>query len=224
MRQDITRWWWVRHAPVINPSGAIYGQGDIHADTSDDAAYDALSGLLPDDPVWMHSSLLRTHQTAEAVLAARKRANPDFQMPDFTVEQDFMEQNFGNWQGMQRAEVREQLKREHPLWLAPAHLRPPAGESFFDMLARVGHGIERYNALYPGRDIVCFAHGGTIRAVLAYVMGIAPQTALGFQIDNLAVTEVSYFPERPGGAAAHWTVGSVNLPPIHGLRFGLPQA
>lgn len=224
MRQDVTRWWWVRHAPVINPSGAIYGQGDVHADTSDDAAYDALSRLLPDNPVWMHSSLLRTRQTGEAVLRARSRANPDFQMPEFVVDRHFMEQDFGDWQGKHRTDIRAELKRDHPLWLAPAHLRPPGGESFLDMMARVGHGIEHHNQTRPGRDIVCFAHGGTIRSVLAYVMGIAPEASLGFQIDNLSITEASYFSAKADGQPAHWSVGSVNLPPIHGLRFGLPQA
>ncbi len=222
MRQDVTRWWWVRHAPVINPSGAIYGRGDIEADTTDLEAYDALSELLPDDPVWMHSSLLRTKQTAAAVMAARKRQQPGFKDPDYVVEPAFMEQNFGDWQGQQRQDLRDQLKRPHPLWLAPAHQRPPSGESFIDMMARVGHGIEEHNAANPGRDIVCFAHGGTIRSVIAYTMGIAPENALGFQIDNLSVTELSYYPENADGPA-YWAVGGVNIPPVHGLQFNIMQ-
>ena len=30
-----TRWWWVRHAPVRNDGGNIYGQTDLACDTSD---------------------------------------------------------------------------------------------------------------------------------------------------------------------------------------------
>src|SRR5712692_5125618 len=30
-----TRWWWVRHAPVREDNGCIYGQKDIGCDTSD---------------------------------------------------------------------------------------------------------------------------------------------------------------------------------------------
>lgn len=221
---NATRWWWVRHAPVINPSRAIYGQGDVEADTSDRAAYESLARLLPEDPVWMHSSLARTRQTGEAVLAVRRTGNSGFITPDFVIEPDFMEQDFGDWQGQSRQSVRETLDRPTPLWLAPAHFRPPNGESFIDMLARVGRGIEHHTRHHAGRDIVCFAHGGTIRAVLAYVMGIAPDAALGFQIDNLSITEVSYLPPAAPGGQWHWAVGSVNLPPLHGLRFNLPQA
>ena len=221
-RDDVTRWWWVRHAPVINPTGAIYGRGDIEADTTDLEAYDALSELLPKEPVWMHSNLLRTRQTANAVMQARRRADAGFQYPDYVIEEAFMEQFFGDWQGQQREDLRDELKRHHPLWLAPAHQRPPGGESFIDMMARVGHGIEEHNAAFAGRDIVCFAHGGTIRSVLAYTMGIAPEVALGFQIDNLSITELSFYPESDMGPA-YWAVGGVNIPPVHGLQFNIAQ-
>ena len=30
-----TRWWWVRHAPVREDNGRIYGQKDLGCDTSD---------------------------------------------------------------------------------------------------------------------------------------------------------------------------------------------
>ena len=30
-----TRWWWVRHAPVREDGGCIYGQDDLGCDTSD---------------------------------------------------------------------------------------------------------------------------------------------------------------------------------------------
>ncbi|MEM6901978.1 MAG: histidine phosphatase family protein [Pseudomonadota bacterium] len=222
-RSDTTRWWWIRHAPVINPSGTIYGQGDLHADTDDPEAYTSLARLLPQQAIWMHTSLLRTIETGQAVIAARQAADPSFDVPNFEIEPAFMEQSFGNWQGQDRAQIRAQLGRDHPLWLAPAHLRAPDGESFLDLLARVGHGIEERNKRHAGRDIICFAHGGTIRAVISHVMGIAPETALGFQIDNLAITEVTYFPATDI-SAAHWTVGVVNMPPRYGIRFDLPQS
>ena len=222
-RTDTTRWWWIRHAPVINPSGTIYGQGDLHADTDDPEAYAFLAALLPKDAVWMHTSLLRTIETGEAVIAARKAADPGFAPPPWQIEQCFMEQSFGDWQSQNRQDIRDQLGRDHPLWLAPAHLRAPARESFLDLLARVGHGIEEQNKHHAGKDIICFAHGGTIRAVIAHVMGIAPETALGFQIDNLSITEVTFFPAT-ATSAAHWTVGVVNMPPRYGIRFDMPQS
>ena len=65
----ITRWWWVRHAPVRNDGGNIYGQTDIACDTSDSAVFEAVAKILPREAVWVASNLQRTHQTAEAIWA-----------------------------------------------------------------------------------------------------------------------------------------------------------
>ena len=67
----ITRWWWIRHAPVTSANGRIYGQMDMDCDTSDTPVYDGLAGLLPRDAVWVTSHLRRTTRTAEAILARR---------------------------------------------------------------------------------------------------------------------------------------------------------
>ena len=32
----VTRWWWVRHAPVPNPEGRCYGQFDKDCDVSNE--------------------------------------------------------------------------------------------------------------------------------------------------------------------------------------------
>ncbi len=62
-----TRWWWVRHAPVVENGGRIYGQDDFNCDCSDAATFQALARLLPADPVWVTSHLRRTQQTARAI-------------------------------------------------------------------------------------------------------------------------------------------------------------
>src|SRR3981081_4287073 len=65
-----TRWWWVRHAPVREDGGCIYGQKDLGCDTSDRVVFEAVGKILPRDAVWYASSLKRTHQTADAIWAA----------------------------------------------------------------------------------------------------------------------------------------------------------
>ena len=37
-----TRWWWVRHAPVREDGGNIYGQKDLGCDTSDRVVFEAV--------------------------------------------------------------------------------------------------------------------------------------------------------------------------------------
>src|SRR5689334_25005482 len=94
----VTRWWWVRHAPVRNDGGNIYGQTDIACDTSDREVFEAVAKILPRKAVWYASSLKRTHQTAEAIWAT------GFPRPaGMPHEVAFAEQNLGQLQGMNRA-------------------------------------------------------------------------------------------------------------------------
>ena len=55
-----TRWWWVRHAPVRNDGGNIYGQSDLACDTSDTYVFNAVAKVLPRNAVWYSSNLMRT--------------------------------------------------------------------------------------------------------------------------------------------------------------------
>src|SRR5260370_4100124 len=65
-----TRWWWVRHAPVREDQGCIYGQKDLGCDTSDRVVFEAVGKILPRNAVWYASNLQRTHQTAQGIWAA----------------------------------------------------------------------------------------------------------------------------------------------------------
>ena len=71
---SITRWWWVRHAPVPNPEGRCYGQFDKDCDVSNEALFRHQAKLLPKGAVWYSSNLLRARKTAEHL----GRAGADF--------------------------------------------------------------------------------------------------------------------------------------------------
>src|SRR5437773_1727751 len=70
LRSTAISWWWVRHAPVREDGGCIYGQSDIGCDTSDRVVFDAVGRILPRNAAWFASNLKRTHQTAAAIWAA----------------------------------------------------------------------------------------------------------------------------------------------------------
>src|SRR5580704_16867984 len=115
-----TRWWWVRHAPVREDGGCIYGQKDIGCDTSDREVFEAVGKILPHNAVWYASSLKRTHQTAEAIWSAGfpKPAS----MPHETA---FAEQHLGEWQGLNRAAFFASRPIEvGSYWFAPIDDRP----------------------------------------------------------------------------------------------------
>jgi broad specificity phosphatase PhoE len=206
----VTRWWWIRHAPVTGHGGRIYGQGDVDADCADGALFAALAALMPAEAVWITSNLRRTQQTAAAIAAAGAGA-----APALLVEPDLAEQHFGDWQGLTHAELQARADAAvHRFWLAPAHVVPPGGESFEQVVSRVGAVVARATARFAGRDIVAVAHGGTIRAALALALGLAPETSLAFAVDNCSLTRLDHIAGTgTGAAAAQWRVVTVNRRP-----------
>lgn len=189
-----TRWWLVRHAPVINPSGAIYGQGDIDCDVSDAKVFSAVARLLPTDALWLQSPLTRTRKTAAALREAGAVG------PEPIDEPRLMEQSFGDWQGGSREEVRAR----HPeafrrFWLAPAEERAPNGESFVDVVDRVGEALTEWTAKAAERDVVAVVHGGPIRAALAHALDLPPSRALSFHAETVSVTRIDLYPDGQAG-------------------------
>ncbi len=204
-----TRWWWIRHAPVPNPEQRCYGQRDMACDTSDAAALQALATCLPADAVWIATTLQRTQMTAAAIHAVREPTAP---ARSLILEAGLIEQHFGDWQGRTYAEIgafgKANSDAGHRFWLAPAHSVPPGGESFVQVMQRVAAAVERLTREHAGRDIVVVAHGGTIRAALAFALGLEPEAALAFSIEPLSLTRLDHI-EGPG-AGHGWRVGVVN--------------
>ncbi len=202
-----TCWWWIRHAPVHVNEGLIYGQRDLPCDCSDVRMFSRLAAILPRSAIWVTSHLVRTRQTAEAILAAGNFAAPQA----FLQDRDFAEQNLGDWQGLDRESFLKDRKQEPgSFWYAPADERAPNGESFVDVVARVGTAIARMNEAYQGSDIVAIAHGGSIRAALAIALGLPPRGGLAFTTDNCSLTRLDHY---LGSDGEGWRVVMVNHRP-----------
>jgi alpha-ribazole phosphatase len=201
-----TRWWWVRHAPVREDNGCIYGQTDIGCDTSDRVVFEAIGKILPRGAVWYASNLKRTHQTADAIWRA------GFPRPASLLQEAALaEQNLGEWQGMNRAA----FFASRPIavgsyWFAPIDDPAPGGESFLDLYNRVRGAIDRINLAHAGKDVIAVAHGGTIKAAIGLALGDQPEKGLAFTIDNCSVTRLDHLasPTHSG-----WRVPMVNQQP-----------
>jgi alpha-ribazole phosphatase len=199
-----TRWWWVRHAPVREDNGCIYGQKDLGCDTSDRVVFEAIGKILPRNAVWVSSNLKRTHQTADAIWAA------GFPRPaTMAQEADLAEQHLGQWQGMNRAAfIASRPVGSH--WFADIGQPAPGGESFMDLYNRVRGAILRINAEHAGRDVIAVAHGGTIKAAIGLALGEQPEKGLAFDVDNCSVTRLDHFASE---GHANWRLPMVNQQP-----------
>jgi broad specificity phosphatase PhoE len=194
----------VRHAPVREDDGCIYGQKDLGCDTSDRVVFDAVGKILPRGAVWVASSLKRTHQTAAAIWAA------GFPKPDnMAHEAEFAEQHLGSYQGMNR----EAFLASRPFgnnWFGPIDEPTPGGESFMDLYNRVRRAIVRITAEQAGRDVIAIAHGGTIKAAVGIALGDQPERGLAFDIDNCSVTRLDHL---TSAGQSSWRLPMINQQP-----------
>jgi len=206
----VTRWWWLRHAPVVGQEGRLYGATDVACDCSDETLFRNLAARLPEEAAWIVSPLSRTHATAEAIAWHRQKAPARFE-----VETRFVEQDFGVWQGRTYDELAAaESEAWQRFWQAPAQAVPPGGESFSALCRRVAEGIEALTRRHSGSDIVCVSHGGPIRAALSLALGLPPERALAFAIDNCTVTRLDHIadksPEDGGYVEGSWRIALVN--------------
>jgi broad specificity phosphatase PhoE len=201
-----TRWWWVRHAPVREDGGRIYGQKDIGCDTSDRVVMEAVGKILPRKAVWYASNLKRTHQTAEAIWAA------GFPKPETLIQEAaFAEQNLGEWQGLNRAAFFASRPVEvGSYWFAPIDDPAPGGESFLDVYNRVKAAVDGINGAHAGRDVIVVAHGGTIKAAIGLALGGMVEKGLAFAIDNCSVTRLDHLASQ---GHSGWRLPMVNQQP-----------
>jgi alpha-ribazole phosphatase len=206
-----TRFWWVRHAPVRDDGGRIYGQLDLSCDCSDGHVFVALARVLPHNAVWVASNLRRTHETARAIWAADRNK---FAETSFRQVANLAEQNLGEWQGLNRAAFFASRKSTPgSFWFAAANERAPGGESFADLIARVRGAVLELIEAHRGRDIVAVTHGGTIRAAIAIALDLEPQGGLAFATDNCAITQLDLYE----GGEQGWRVVTINHQPWEGL-------
>ena len=201
MELKATRFWWVRHAPVVGADdlptgGRISGQLDLDCDVSGVPAY-----ALPEDALWFRSHLKRTEQTLEALNGPMSEVIPDL-----------AEQNFGDWQGLTWDDIHAlDSTASQDFWAAPTTTAPPNGESFAHVCARVRTAVETLCDSHPGRDLVCVAHAGSIRAALSMALDLTPDQALSFDIANSSLTRLDHVSDplrvKRGGL---WRIAFVN--------------
>jgi alpha-ribazole phosphatase len=120
------------------------------------------------------------------------------------VEPGLIEQSFGTLQGTPGAHLAEKLRLPaHDFWPTSHAERPESGESFEDVIERVGGVIEGLAETHAGADIVAVCHGGVIRAAVAHVLKLGGESALRLTVGNISLTRI----ERRGAA---WRVVSAN--------------
>lgn len=134
------------------------------------------------------SSLSRTLETGRVIGQVLGLAEVD-------GEDAFWELSKGDWEGrMPRAPIPE--PERSALAADPFGFRYPQGESYADVVARVGPAFDRWATACTGRRVLFVLHGDVIRALLYHVLRFAPEKIGDLVTDPCALTEVRRHGER----------------------------
>ncbi|CAI3942765.1 histidine phosphatase family protein [Commensalibacter papalotli (ex Botero et al. 2024)] len=186
--QSSTRFWFIRHA-IVNQTDRNYLYGSMDVPLCPDHIkqqqhiYHHLAKRLPQTKSWITSSLSRTQDTARLIQNAGYGHHP------FQIDNSFLEQDLGEWQGLTHGIASKYCQYpSHPFWPFCAKERPPHGENMYDVIHRVGPRLKQLADINQGQDIIIVSHGGAIRAAIAYSLRIPLDSALSLSILNLSIT------------------------------------
>jgi ribonuclease H / adenosylcobalamin/alpha-ribazole phosphatase len=135
------------------------------------------------------SPLQRTVQTAEAVAAVTG-------VP-VTTDEGFRETDFGDWDGLTFAEVRERWPSEMTAWLADPQIAPPGGESFAEVSERVTAALTRVLAGRAGQRILLVSHVTPIKTLVAAALLAPPPALFRMHLDVAALCEIDWYADGP---------------------------
>jgi broad specificity phosphatase PhoE len=189
----MTRLFLVRHGPTH--AKTMVGWSDLPADLSDTEQLARLADYLPAGATVVSSDLSRAADTASAIQRDRIR------LPH---HRDLREIHFGAWELRSWAEIdAEDPDHIRAYWETPGDVRPPGGESWNEVCARVDAAVDGLIAAHPGRDLIVVGHFGMILTQIQRAERLTAEEAFSHRIDNLSVSEVFKTPEG-------WETGRIN--------------
>ncbi|MER6607747.1 bifunctional RNase H/acid phosphatase [Streptomyces sp. NPDC000927] len=132
------------------------------------------------------SPLRRCRETAGAV-AARLGL-------EVRIDEGLRETDFGAWEGLTFAEVRERHGSDLDAWLASEEAAPTGGgESFAEVTRRVAAARDRLVARHAGRTVLLVTHVTPIKVLVRLALGAPPEALFRMELSAASVSAVAYY-------------------------------
>ncbi len=183
----------VRHAETEwSASGRHTGRTDVPLTSEGERRAAALSGRLPLD----HPVVVLTSPLQRAVATARLAGLAD--VADVEADDDLLEWDYGEEEGLTTAEIRE----KRPGWdVWTGEIR--GGETLAEVGDRADRVIARCRAL--DGDAVLVGHGHLLRILGARWLGLPPDHGRGLLFDAAHWSVLGW--ERENAALVSWNAG-----------------
>ena len=201
----------VRHGETELTAARRYsGRGDVPLSAQGRAQAEATAARVADLAgsltAVVTSPLKRCVRTAEAIADAGGGVS-------VRVEPDLVECDFGEWEGLTFAEVRERWSDEFEAWLASPSVAPPEGESFDAVAARVRGVVSRLLVDHRGQTVAVVSHVTPIKLILRDALAAGDAFLHRLFLDPAGVSIVDSWPD--GGVAVRTVNDTSHLSPLH---------
>jgi broad specificity phosphatase PhoE len=154
-------------------------------------SFSRLSGRLPSFDFALRSPARCAEQTAAGLSLAP------------AVEARLRDCDFGRWAGQSFTELEAREPVAIANWLHDPHAAPHGGESFADVLKRVGGWMDEI--LTEDGSLLAITHALVIRAAIAHALGAGPDAFR--HVDVAPLTKVRF-----SGGGGRWTLVSLVSP------------
>ncbi|MFG2212014.1 bifunctional RNase H/acid phosphatase [Streptomyces sp. NPDC048638] len=132
------------------------------------------------------SPLRRCRETAEEI-ATRLGL-------EVRLEEGLRETDFGAWEGLTFAEVRERFPEDLDAWLGSAKAAPTGGgESFAAVARRVSVARDKLIARYAGRTVLVVTHVTPIKTLVRLALGAPPESLFRMELSAASLSAVAYY-------------------------------
>ncbi|HYL81730.1 MAG TPA: histidine phosphatase family protein [Candidatus Acidoferrum sp.] len=106
-------------------------------------------------------------------------------------EPDLREMSLGAWEGKTVAEIQTAFPGAYERWLEdPAASPAPGGEELPAFGRRVTEALARMQRAHPGADLLLVSHGGAIKALICFTLGLDLRYLFRLKQDNTAVSQI----------------------------------
>ncbi|MFE2245812.1 bifunctional RNase H/acid phosphatase [Streptomyces lavendulae] len=132
------------------------------------------------------SPLRRCRETAQAV--ADRLGLP------VAVEEGLRETDFGAWEGLTFAEVRERFPDDLQAWLDSPKAAPTGGgESFTAVTRRVSAARDRLLSAHAGRTVLLVTHVTPVKTLVRLALGAPPESLFKMELSAASLSAVAYY-------------------------------
>lgn len=128
------------------------------------------------------SPLLRARETAEYV------------SDSITVDDRFIELDYGSWDGMALTEVPQS---EWARWRTEPTFRPPGGETLVELDARVRPALEELLDEARHGHVIVVSHVSPIKSAITWALGVGPDTTWRCHLDRASICRITVGPRGP---------------------------